>query len=99
MDETGQCSLKIMNLLQLGNLRSGHNLWREDTVFVITLVRCKEVTQGGGEHTYIDGSEGRIVISRDSLVKLHVKLDKRVSIEYHSALGVFILHLNKWFLH
>ena len=31
MDETGHCALKIMNLLQLGNLRSGHNLGKEGT--------------------------------------------------------------------
>lgn len=68
-------------------------------VFVITVVRRKEVTQGDGEHTYFDGSEGEINISWDSLVKIHVKVDKRVSIEYHSVLKLFILHLNKWFLY
>jgi hypothetical protein len=47
----------------------------------------------------IYGSEGNPFISRDSLVKLCVKVGNRVSIEYYQVLGLFSKHHNKWFLH
>ena len=82
MQEAGQCALQIMNLLQLGKIGKGADSMEGQ--YKSLQSRWYGVKKLPGEEKnskIIDASEGKTFISRDRLVKIHVKVRNRVSIE------------------